>query len=212
MLRVLVIDESRTRAAEICAGLALAGHQVAAVLPSAIDLVKQVEATRPDIILIETDSPTRDTLEHLSVLDRANPRPIVMFTQDADSQAIREAVQAGVSAYVVDGLDVSRIKPVIDVAVAQFESHQALRNELAESNRKLSERKTVDRAKGTPDEGAFAVRGGCLSRAAQAGDGARQDHRGRLAGRHRHGEPAALNAAVASRPRGAFFRRDEFFL
>lgn len=148
MLRVLVIDESRSRAAEICAGLALAGHQVAAVLPSAIDLVKQVEATHPDIILIETDSPTRDTLEHLSVLDRANPRPVVMFTQEADSQAIRLAVQAGVSAYVVDGLDASRIKPVIDVAVAQFESHQALRNELALSNRKLGERKSIDRAKG----------------------------------------------------------------
>ncbi len=148
MLRVLVIDESRIRAAEICAGLALAGHSVAAVLPSAIDLVKHVEATHPDVILIETGSPTRDTLEHLSVLDRAHPRPIVMFTQDADSQAIRRAVQAGVSAYVVDGLDLSRIKPVIDVALAQFELHQALRDELAESNRKLFERKLVDRAKG----------------------------------------------------------------
>lgn len=148
MLRVLVIDESRTRAGDICASLALAGHQVAAVLPSAIDLVRHVESTRPDIILIETDSPTRDTLEHLSVLDRANPRPIVMFAQDADSQAIRKAVQAGVSAYVVDGVEASRIKPVIDLAVAQFESHQALRNELAESNRKLAERKLVDRAKG----------------------------------------------------------------
>jgi len=148
MLRVLVIDESRTRAGDICASLALAGHQVAAVLPSAIDLVRHVESTRPDIILIETDSPTRDTLEHLSVLDRANPRPIVMFAQDADSQAIRKAVQAGVSAYVVDGVEASRIKPVIDVAVAQFETHQALRNELAESNRKLAERKLIDRAKG----------------------------------------------------------------
>ena len=148
MLRVLVIDESHTRAGDICASLALAGHQVAAVLPSAIDLVRHVEATRPDVILIETDSPTRDTLEHLSVLDRANPRPIVMFAQDADSQAIRKAVQAGVSAYVVDGVEASRIKPVLDVAVAQFESHLALRNELAQSNRKLAERKLVDRAKG----------------------------------------------------------------
>ena len=148
MLRVLVIDESHTRAGDICASLALAGHQVAAVLPSAIDLVRHVEATRPDVILIETESPTRDTLEHLSVLDRANPRPIVMFAQDADSQAIRKAVQAGVSAYVVDGVEASRIKPVLDVAVAQFESHLALRNELAQSNRKLAERKLVDRAKG----------------------------------------------------------------
>ncbi len=148
MLRVLVIDESHTRAGDICASLTLAGHQVAAVMPSAIDLVRHVEATRPDVILIETDSPTRDTLEHLSVLDRANPRPIVMFAQDADSQAIRKAVQAGVSAYVVDGVEASRIKPVLDVAVAQFESHLALRNELAQSNRKLAERKLVDRAKG----------------------------------------------------------------
>lgn len=148
MLRVLVIDESHTRAGDICASLALAGHQVAAVLPSAIDLVRHVEATRPDVILIETDSPTRDTLEHLSVLDRANPRPIVMFAQDADSQAIRKAVQAGVSAYVVNGVEASRIKPVLDVAVAQFESHLALRNELAQSNRKLAERKLVNRAKG----------------------------------------------------------------
>lgn len=148
MLSVLVIDESSSRAAEICAGLVLAGHQVAAVLPNALDLIAQVERVRPDIILIETDSPSRDTLEHLSAMDRDSPRPVVMFAQDSDSQAIRKAVQAGVSAYVVDGIDAARIKPVIEVAVAQFENHIALRRELEESNRKLSERKLVDRAKG----------------------------------------------------------------
>lgn len=77
MLRVLVIDESSNRAAEICAGLAIGGHQVAAVLPSALDLIRHVEAVKPDVILIHADSPSRDTLEHLSVLGRDSPKPVM---------------------------------------------------------------------------------------------------------------------------------------
>lgn len=148
MLRVLVIDESRTRAAEICAGLALAGHQVAAVLASSADLSAQIEAIRPDIILIETDSPSRDTLENLAVMNAAMPRPVIIFAQEGDQDTIRAAVKAGVSTYVVDGLDPQRLKPVIDVAVASFDEHQALRTELAAATKKLSERKLIDRAKG----------------------------------------------------------------
>ena len=148
MLRVLVIDESRSRAAEICAGLALAGHQVAAVLASSADLSAQIEAIRPDVILIETDSPSRDTLEHLAVMNAAMPRPVIIFAQEGDQETIRAAVKAGVSTYVVDGLDPQRLKPVIDVAVASFDEHQALRTELAAATKKLSERKLVERAKG----------------------------------------------------------------
>lgn len=148
MLRVLVVDESRKRAAELCAGLALAGYQVAAVLPSALDLAGRVEAIKPDVILIETDSPSRDTIEHLAVVGRDLPRPVIIFAQDGDSQTIRQAVRAGVSAYVVDGLDPSRINPVIEVARAHFEEHQALRRELRAASRKLSERKAIERAKG----------------------------------------------------------------
>lgn len=148
MLRVLVIDELEGRAARICDGLLRAGHQVAAVLSSSLDLAAQVERIKPDIILIETESPSRDTLEHLSIIDRENPRPVVIFSQDDNSQAIREAMKAGVSAYVVDGLDPARVKPVVDVAVARFESYLAMRRELEETSRKLSERKAVDRAKG----------------------------------------------------------------
>ncbi|NMG73292.1 ANTAR domain-containing response regulator [Aromatoleum diolicum] len=148
MLRVLVIDESRTRAAEICAGLALAGHQVAAVLASSADLSAQIEAIRPDVILIETDSPSRDTLENLAVMNAAMPRPVIIFAQEGDQETIRAAVKAGVSTYVVDGLDPQRLKPVIDVAVASFDEHQALRTELAAATKKLSERKLVERAKG----------------------------------------------------------------
>lgn len=148
MLRVLVVDESRSRAAEICAGLALAGHQVAAVLASAADLSAQIEAIRPDVILIETDSPSRDTLENLAVMNAAMPRPVIIFAHESDEDTIRAAVKAGVAAYVVDGLDPQRLKPVIDVAVASFDEHQALRKELAAATKKLSDRKLVERAKG----------------------------------------------------------------
>lgn len=148
MLRVLVIDESRTRAGEICAGLALAGCQVAAILPDSANLAHEVEKLQPDLILIETESPSRDTLEHLAAVGERMPRPVILFTQDDAGQTIREAMRAGVSAYVVDGLDPKRIKPLIEVARVRFEEHQALRRELAESNRKLSDRKLLDRAKG----------------------------------------------------------------
>lgn len=148
MARILVIDESQQRAVEICTGLIQAGHQVAAVLPSAFELIERIEEIKPDIILIETESPSRDTLEHLGVMNREMPHPVVMFSQDSDSETIRSAVRAGVAAYVVDGFEIGRLKPVVDVAVARFEEHQALRQELADASRKLSERKTIEKAKG----------------------------------------------------------------
>ena len=148
MLRVLVIDESESRAGEICAGLALAGYQVAALLPSVLDLSARVEQLKPDAILIQTDSPSRDTLEHLAVSNAELPRPVVMFSNRGDSQTIRKAIKAGVSAYVVDGLSAKRMKPIIEVAVARFEEFQAMRNELDEATRKLADRKVIDRAKG----------------------------------------------------------------
>ncbi len=148
MLRILIIDESRSRAGELCAALAMAGHQVAAVLPSVLDLTAQIESIRPDVILIETDSPSRDTLENLAVMDREMPRPVIILTQDDDSALMREAFQAGVSAYVVDNLDMARIKPIVDAAVARFDSHQAVKRELAAATKKLSDRKLVEKAKG----------------------------------------------------------------
>lgn len=148
MARILVIDESRHRAVEICTGLIKAGHQVAAVLPSALELVERIEEIKPDIILIETESPSRDTLEHIGVMNREMPRPVVMFSSDGDSATIRAAVKAGVAAYVVDGFEIERLRPVVEVALARFEEHQALRQELAEASRKLSERKIIDKAKG----------------------------------------------------------------
>ncbi|MCK9285044.1 MAG: ANTAR domain-containing protein [Rhodocyclaceae bacterium] len=148
MLRVLVIDESESRAGEICAGLALAGYQVAALLPSVLDLSARVEQLRPDAILIQTDSPSRDTLEHLAVANAELPRPVVMFSSKSDSQTIRKAVKAGVSAYVVDGLSAKRLRPIIEVAIARFEEFQAMKSERDEAKQQLADRKTLDRAKG----------------------------------------------------------------
>lgn len=148
MLSVLVIDESRARAGDICAGLIQAGYQVAAILADAANLTQEVEKLQPDVILIDTESPSRDTLEHLAVMNNDMPRPVVIFTQDDGQDAIRDAVKAGVSAYVVDGLDAKRVKPILDVARARFEETLAMRRELDELSRKLSDRKLVDKAKG----------------------------------------------------------------
>ncbi|MCX8085934.1 MAG: ANTAR domain-containing protein [Rhodocyclaceae bacterium] len=148
MASILVIDESQQRAVEICAGLIQAGHQVAAVLPSALDLTERIEALQPDVILIETESPSRDTLEHIGTMNQSMPRPVVMFSQDGATETIRAAVKAGIAAYVVDGFDSARLKPIIELAIARFEEHQALKQELAEASRKLSERKIIEKAKG----------------------------------------------------------------
>lgn len=148
MLRVLIVDSSRERAAEVCAALAVAGHQVTAVLSSALEMSEQVLATKPDVIFIQADSPSRDTLEHLAIVNRDCPRPVLMCSSDSDTELIRRAVKAGVSSYVVDSVSPERLDALMDVALAQFEAFQNLRAELDDAQRKLSERIVVDRAKG----------------------------------------------------------------
>ncbi len=148
MLRVLVVDSSRERAAEVCAALAVAGHQVTAVLSSALEMSEQVLAAKPDVIFIQADSPSRDTLEHLAIVNRDCPRPVLMCSGDSDTELIRRAVKAGVSSYVVDSVSPERLDALMDVALAQFEAFQNLRAELDDAQRKLSERIVVDRAKG----------------------------------------------------------------
>lgn len=147
-MRVLVVDESEERAEILSEGLRLAGHEVAASLSSPVALLATIDRLAPDVIVVDTDSPSRDVLEHLVVMSQHTPRPVVMFASDAAPQTIREAVRAGVSAYVVDGLESARVKAIIDVAVARFEDLQKLRGEVADARRKLTERKLVERAKG----------------------------------------------------------------
>jgi len=147
-LRVLVVDESAERAEILRDGLRRAGHEVTASLSSPLALLKTIEELQPEVIVIDTESPSRDVLEHLVMMSQHTPRPVVMFATDGAPEKIREAVRAGVSAYVVDGLDPARVKTIVDVAVAHFEDFQNLREQLAQANLKLSERKLVERAKG----------------------------------------------------------------
>ena len=147
-MRVLVVDESTERAELLRAALLLAGHEVTAALSSPLALLHTIEQLQPDVIVINTDSPSRDVLEHLVMVSQHTPRPVVMFTSDGSEQAIRAATRAGVSAYVVDGLDQHRIKTIVDVAVARFDEMQDLRDQLTEANTQLAERKVIERAKG----------------------------------------------------------------
>ena len=119
-MRVLIVDESPERAAVLREGLERAGYEVAAALAAPIELLRAVEQVRPDVIIIDTDSPSRDVLEHVVIISRDEPRPIVMFSSDDAPDSIRDAVRAGVSAYVVDGLDAARVKSIVEVAVARF--------------------------------------------------------------------------------------------
>lgn len=147
-MRVLVVDESLERAEILREGLSRAGYEVAASLTSPLLLLKTIDALAPDVIVIDTDSPSRDVLEHLVVMSQHTPRPVVMFANDAEPEMIRAATRAGVSAYVVNGLSKERIKAIVDVAVARFEEMQRLRTQLADAHQRLTDRKLIERAKG----------------------------------------------------------------
>lgn len=147
-LRVLVIDKAPGRAAILEQALLDIGHQVAARLSGPVDLYAEVERIQPDVIIVDLQSPDRDTLEQMREINRHQPRPVVMFADDSDSRTIEQAVRAGVSAYVVDGLNAKRVRPLLDVAIARFREYQALRNELEQAKTSLAERKVIERAKG----------------------------------------------------------------
>ncbi|MCP5278614.1 MAG: ANTAR domain-containing protein [Thiobacillus sp.] len=147
-VRVMVVDGDVERSRNLRGALTLAGYHVVAELKESLALPDAVQGLKPHIVIVAADSPDRDTLEHISVTTRNAPRPVVMFTQDGDSESIRAAVKAGVSAYVVDGLAPDRIRSILDVACARFEAHQELASRLADMERQLAERKNVEKAKG----------------------------------------------------------------
>ena len=182
IMRVLVVDDSSERTEVLRQGLEQAGYEVVAALTSPLELLRAVEQFKPDAIIIDTESPSRDVLEHVVMISRDEPRPIVMFASDAAPDTIREAVRAGVSAYIVDGLEASRVKAIIEVAVARFDEYQSLKIELADANLKLSERKLVERAKGilmkargmSEDEAYQALRRMAMDRGKRLGEIAQQ--------------------------------------
>ena len=145
-LHILVIDDNRIRASIIEEGLSEAGRVT--VLAGATGLMRRIVELDPDVIVIDLESPNRDALEHMFQVSRAAKRPVAMFVDRTDDASIEAAIDAGVSAYVVDGLKKERIKPILDTAIRRFRAFERLRDELDQARSALSERKKVDRAKG----------------------------------------------------------------
>ncbi len=147
-LKVLLVDDDTQRAAILKSALHEAGYVVVVDTQRGADLIGRVRALAPDVVVIDRESPDRDTLEHVCMVTRDEPRPIVLFTQDGDRSMIQAAVRAGVSAYVVGGISAERIRPILDVAIARFDELQAMRQELTQAKLSLTERKQIERAKG----------------------------------------------------------------
>lgn len=147
-LRVLLVDDGGPHIALLREELPRLGCEVLDVVDAAIELAQRVAALNPDLIMIGAESPQRDTLEHIAAMTQRTPRPIVLFTDDPDRERMQRAIRAGVSSYVVAGLDPKRLGPIMDVALARFEAEAALRAELQASKTALAQRKRIERAKG----------------------------------------------------------------
>lgn len=181
-LRIMLVDDSESRSLVVRLMLEKLGYLVVAEVFEPQRLYDAVRRHQPDVIIIATESPTRDTLEHVALLSEREPRPIVMFSADRDQQTIRAAVRAGASAYVVDGLAPERVSPIIEAAIARFESFQEVRRELVQARTKLSERKLIERAKGVlmkargmgEEEAYIALRSMAMERSISIGELARQ--------------------------------------
>ncbi len=147
-LRVLLIDDGAHRVQLIREELAGQGHDVVGVIDSATLIHDCVQRLSPDVVIVDSESPSRDTLENLAALSAACPRPVVVFSEDASHDPMKRALRAGVSAYVVAGLHPGRLDAVLQVAMARFEQDAALRSQLDEAQHLLASRKTIERAKG----------------------------------------------------------------
>jgi len=147
-LRILLVDQHPGRGAIIQQALADAGYTQVERVPADRALAEGVRRFGPDIIIIDMEAPGRDTLEQMREIGRDQPKPIILFSNNRDSDYIRQAVRAGVSAYIVDGLDKERVIPIVEVALARFREFEALRRELAETRDQLADRKIIEKAKG----------------------------------------------------------------
>jgi response regulator NasT len=147
-MRVLVIDPDKARAALVAEGLAGVKPLEVRTAPSVEAIEAELQDFAPDVIVIACESPDRDTLENLREQTAHNPRPVVMFVERSAPGLADAAIEAGVAAYVVDGLAAKRVRPVLEVALTRFQLMQKLRGDLAKAQADLAARKTIDRAKG----------------------------------------------------------------
>lgn len=146
--KILIVDESPIRAAILEEGLREAGFTAVSHISEMHSLLARIYALDPDVILIDLENPSRDALEQMFQVSRAVRRPIAMFVDQSDTASIQASVDAGVSAYVVDGLKKERVKPVLDLCISRFNAFARLQDELDRTRSALEDRKVIDRAKG----------------------------------------------------------------
>jgi response regulator NasT len=146
-LKIVIVDESPIRAAILEEGLREAGFTEVERLGETHNLLKRIYALDPDVILIDLENPSRDALEQMFQVSRAVRRPVAMFVDRSDAASIQASVDAGVSAYIVDGLKKERIKSILDLCISRFNAFASLQTELDRARGELSDRKTIDRAK-----------------------------------------------------------------
>src|ERR1700759_1934933 len=146
--KIVIVDESPIRAGILVEGLREAGFTGVTHISEMHNLLARIYALDPDVILIDLENPSRDVLEQMFQVSRAVRRPIAMFVDQSDSASIQASVDAGVSAYIVDGLKKERIKPILDLCVSRFNAFAKLQDELDRAKSALEDRKVIDRAKG----------------------------------------------------------------
>jgi len=163
-LSIILVERDRDRALRIVDGLMASGDHVITVISEETGLARRIADQRPDIVLIDVADPSRDVLEELALASGPLERPVAMFVDRSDEQLTRAAIEAGGSAYVVDGLQPERIKPILDAAIARFHMFHKMRAELAATKAALEDRKIIDRAKailmkarGIDEEAAYAL-------------------------------------------------------
>lgn len=147
-LSIILVEQDREKADRIVESLAEDGFRKIQVITEPSRLKRQISALNPDIVLIDMANPSRDTLEEIAIASQPLDRTVAVFVDRSNDALTAAAIEAGVSAYVVDGLRPDRVKPVLDAAIARFNMFQRMRTELAETKRALEERKVIDRAKG----------------------------------------------------------------
>ena len=147
MLRILLVTDTEKPIGELREALARLGYEMLPEAAAPHALPKVVEREWPDVVIIDTESPSRDTLEHLAVMNETAPRPVLMFSHDANQSLIRSAVDAGVTAYMAEGLTPDKLAPILEVALARFAHEEKLRQRLVKAEAELEDRKTIDRAK-----------------------------------------------------------------
>jgi len=145
---IMLVDDHPERSRQVCERLRAAGYTILANINSAEGLLFQVEKYRPDVVLIDIESPDRDILESLAIVNREAPTPVAMFSSCCNAEFISRAVESGVSAYMAEGITAERVAPAIEIAMAQFKSFQQLRKSLERTKQQLTDRKTIEQAKG----------------------------------------------------------------